>query len=182
MKLASRFKRFLSVFIDSFILSFIVIMVFGVIFALSNTTSVEEFSEYLSRNKIIVIAVATIGAVYTSLFESSKLQATPGQLLFNIYVATTDNKKITFLQALQRYILYCLPNILITLFPLQILFNNEGVVDKIVDDSFFDISPLFSYGDIFIILFTLWWFLPIFSKKRQGLYEKFSNTQIFSRK
>lgn len=47
-------------------------------------------------------------AVGAALFESSKLQATPGKLLFGIRVCLIDGRRCGFLRALARRLAFCL--------------------------------------------------------------------------
>jgi uncharacterized RDD family membrane protein YckC len=63
-----------------------------------------DFGSALNQHSSL-FAVFIIYNIYFSIFESSKLQATPGKCLLNIQVVNEKREKITFSRALARTIL-----------------------------------------------------------------------------
>lgn len=63
----------------------------------------EDFLIYLMSNITLIIIIAIL---YWTLFESSKLQATPGKYLLNMKIINKDGTKISFLKSFSRLLLY----------------------------------------------------------------------------
>ncbi len=152
MKLASRFKRLIAVIIDIsiFILIMVVLDKFLMIF------SIYLFGENYIINPLLIIYPSIL--LYFTLFEQSKCQATPGKMLFSIYIANIDQERLTLYRALARSILFIG-------FTLPILRVTEIEI----------------FALLFCMLLAYIWFVPILFKSRRGLHDRLSKTIVLKR-
>lgn len=165
---ASRFKRFLACFIDGLIMGIPVTVSLVVLMIPFILTTEKEYLELqIVRYTSAIILVVSL--LYYTLFESSRYQATLGKKLFNLYVSDINDKRISFQNALGRWLLWWFPG-----FPILLL--------QITSTSLADYNAkMESYWWIFAICYTLYlvFIIPIFfTKDRTTLYDMLSGTRV----
>ncbi|ACC97734.1 RDD domain containing protein [Elusimicrobium minutum Pei191] len=106
MTYAGFWKRFLAyiidyfiVFIASFICGFMIGILLGILMAVFNINPQEAEAALSFAGALVGLS---IWFLYFAIFESSKLQATPGKLSIGIRVTGLNGERITFLRALGR--------------------------------------------------------------------------------
>lgn len=102
---AGRFKRLFAYLIDCLIALFLglalkALIVNPIIFGMFE----KESSDIFFRKCIIIYGIFIL-ALYFVWFEQSKYRATPGKMLFNLYVSDINDQKLTFKRACGRWFL-----------------------------------------------------------------------------
>lgn len=95
-------KRFIAWIIDLLLLA---ILVYALRYSL--VTAINIMNCGISGGKIYTISMVVgviVATLYHAIFESSKLQATPGKLCFGLIVTDLSGQKITIKRALLRHI------------------------------------------------------------------------------
>lgn len=160
---ASRFKRFCAYFIDYLITFLPLILLNSFILSIFK----PEFLKYTS-----MIYSLSIILFYYVFFESSKYRATPGKMLFNLYVTDIYNHKLSLTRAMYRYILWILPTLpLFFLITMGSSSKHEAILANLLW--------------LLLIAFSLMfvWIIPIFfTKERKTVYDMLSSTRVNSRR
>lgn len=181
---ASRLKRFLAYICDGIIGCLIVILVgfsvalgwsilnFSMLKGLENFKfSVFVVMTQFMRNQSFIAVFMSVAicciALFFTIYESSRYQATPGKRLCDLYVGTSNNKRLSFKRALWRYILFILPGILSVVL---------GLIVALI------YKPIDEIMNILIYVLTAIWFGPILSVNRLGVHDMLSKTVVLARK
>lgn len=100
---AGFWKRFLAFFLDSFIVGFVVGFVgFFILFILALSGSDPEQLQIIAVVALYLTPIL-LRWPYTTLFESSAKQATPGKMALGIIVTDLDGNRISFARANGRF-------------------------------------------------------------------------------
>jgi uncharacterized RDD family membrane protein YckC len=161
--------------------------------------------------KIGVLLSVSTGLIFSLIyfvgFEQSRYQGTPGKVLMRLQVGDLNGHRLSFKQALIRYICYYVPVLALwwiilpaLTLPLQIttdlcnMINNTPELKSVkylCDDESFSLNaaiglftllrPVFVFSLIGLwIVLTLIWFVPILLRSRTGMHDRISNTAVFN--
>ncbi len=176
MKPASRFKRFIAYIVDIILAYLITWPIFKAveIIYFPNIKEIHLYQPYL----IITFTTSIIlWALYVVFFESSKYQATPGKLLLKLYVATSDNKKITAMHAFVRYVIFCIPSapyLTTTIIFVPTLYMSK---EMSISEALITLTTL-----ALSLLLLLIWYIPIyFTKERKCVHDMISDTRVYTK-
>jgi uncharacterized RDD family membrane protein YckC len=123
-----------------------------------------------SHIAISFVCQLLIFILYFSIFESSPLRATPGKLALRLEVVRHDGGKITWLAALWRIVVCCLP---LTLVPALAYWYtrvnpSEGAKAQAVIFTFVCLGLLYSIGYV----------MMLFTPKRQSLFDQITKRVV----
>jgi uncharacterized RDD family membrane protein YckC len=139
--------RVMAQFVDSSVISILSAIISAVVldpllsFSFSELVLSWCFSLFGGAFSIALLIVAAVlstlivlmvsGLFYASLFESSKLMATPGKLLFAIRVCDLDGKRLTFVHAFKRQLAKIVSSLTFGIGYILVAFtqNNQGLHD-----------------------------------------------------
>ncbi|XGA08305.1 MAG: RDD family protein [Wolbachia endosymbiont of Xenopsylla cheopis] len=117
---------------------------------------------------ILNVMHMSLNCLYYTYFISSASQATIGQQIMNIYVASLDNTKIKVELALDRSLSQCfLPLIVMMLYKLSEIVENHTILH------FLSILEV-----MILMLSTAWYLTAIFSNKKQTMHDILFKTVV----
>lgn len=152
-KIAKVQRRFAAYLIDTAILLFPTCILF-IIF--------ERFPIILNTMHML------LNCLYYTYFISSADQATVGQQIMNIHVASLNNTKIDAALALDRGLSQCLLPLI-----MMILYKLSGIVESHTVLHFLSMLEV-----IMLTLGTAWYLIAIFSNKKQTVHDILFKTVV----
>lgn len=173
---ASARRRFMSVLIDSPV-CYSFMMIFNSLMGPSSL-------------KLVLFPVSVV--LYVVLMQSSKYQGTIGQIALKICVATIENKRLSFLRALGRYLILAAPSTPLLFFystptfiELQKISASAASAEQLnaFMDQNMDFFLLLSKVNIgmLITMLALYALPIIFTKEKTGLHDFLSHTRVLKR-
>lgn len=110
----------------------------------------------LRHEGLATLATFLLSLAYSTHFNASNWQATPGKRLMNMYVIRTDRRRLSQRDALERFLAYSLPSL-----PLYASFIPENI------------APLL------VFWLSIFWFFPIIlTPERTGKHDQLCNTRV----
>ena len=129
IELASIWRRYFALFIDFFILTFIVF---------PSLSFIKKF-DFENENIILNLVAITVIWLYFTIFDSSKLQGSIGKKIFLIKIINYDGNRINFKQASIRsisYFIYFIPLLIVSIYGVNQGFHNHFAKTKTVNNTF----------------------------------------------
>ncbi len=139
------------------------------------SSSFASYKPYFNMIKRYAdLALTLLGLIVSTLFNSSKMQATPGKYLLDMKIITKDVERISFLRALVRILS---PYIIIIILTMVFTIFVHSWAPSL------DVQVLATISYYVVVLFTtiISALLLIFTKEKTALHDLIAGTRVVRR-